>query len=326
MNSKKILVTGGAGFIGSHLAEKLIGQNNEVFVIDNFETGAAKNLEHLKDSSNLHLIQGSVLDEELMAQTVAKADEIYHLAATVGVKKVIQKPLTCLLTNIKGTEIVLREAEKSKKKVLIASSSEVYGKSRQIPFREDGDRTYGSVDNHRWSYAFSKGVDEFMALSYFREKNLPVVIVRFFNVIGPRQIGKYGMVVPTFVKQALKNEPITVYGDGSQTRSFCDVLDIVEALMVLMRTKEAEGQVLNVGADKEISMNDLARKVKELASSSSEIIHVPYEQAYSKGFEELQRRVPDISKLRNMIGYEPKISLEQTIERIIRYHKENSLA
>jgi len=322
MNNKKILISGGAGFIGSHLAEKLLKDNKEVFVVDNLSTGRLENIEHLKSNENFHFIEGSVLDEVLMKELIGKVEQVYHLAAAVGVKKILEEPLDCLLTNIKGTEIVLKEAEKRKVKVLIASSSEVYGKGDKVPFKEEDDRIYGSVYNNRWIYAFSKGVDEFLGLAYYKEKNVPVIIVRFFNVIGPRQIGRYGMVVPTFIKQAFKGEPITVYGDGNQTRSFADVDDIVKAIIKLMNTKQAEGQVINLGADREISINNLAKKVKELINSSSKITHIPYNQAYPDGFEDLRRRVPDISNARRMIGYEPKFSLEETIKKIIKYQQE----
>ncbi len=316
--NNKVLITGGAGFIGSYLAEKLLKDNKEVFVVDNLSTGRLENIEHFKTNNNFHFIEGSVLDESLMAELIGKADQVYHLAASVGVKKILEQPLDCLLTNIKGTENVLKEAEKRKIKVFIASSSEVYGKGDKVPFTERDDRVYGSIYNNRWIYAFSKGVDEFLGLAYWKEKNLPVVIARFFNIIGPRQVGRYGMVVPTFVKQAINNQPITVYGDGNQTRSFADVEDIINALVKLMTVKEAEGKVINLGADKEISINNLAKKVKELANSSSEITHIPYNQAYPEGFEDLRRRVPDVSEIKRLIGYSPKISLNETIRKIIR--------
>lgn len=321
MSNKRILITGGAGFIGSHLAEKLLEDDKEVFVVDDLSTGRLENIEHLKSNESLHFIKGSVLDEDLMKELIEKADQVYHLAAAVGVKKILKEPLDCLLTNVNGTEIVLKEAAKRSVKVLIASSSEIYGKGDKVPFKEEDDRVYGSVYNNRWIYAFSKGIDEFLGLAYWKEKNLPIVIVRLFNVIGPRQVGRYGMVVPNFIKQGLKGEPITVYGDGEQTRSFADVEDIVNALVKLMTIKQAEGQVFNLGADKEISINNLAQKIKELTNSSSEITHTPYSQAYPDGFEDLRRRVPDISNIRRMIGYEPKFNLEETIKKIIKYQQ-----
>jgi len=326
MDNKKILSTGGAGFIGSHLAEKLIALGNEVFVVDDLSTGRLENLKALEGNEKFHFIKGSVLEEYLMREIVSKVDYIYHLAASVGVKKILEEPLDCLLTNIKGTEIVLQEAEKNKAKVLIASTSEVYGKGDKIPFREEDNRIYGSIYNNRWIYAFSKGVDEFLGLAYHKEKNVPVVVMRFFNVIGPRQVGRYGMVVPRFVKQALKGEPVTVYGTGEQTRSFVYVGDVVDALVKLMDAKDSEGRVINIGADHEISINDLAKKVIDLAGSASSVAHISYEEAYPKGFEDLERRVPDISQIRNLIGYEPKTSLDETIKKIIEYYRNDSFA
>ncbi len=317
----KILITGGAGFVGSHLAEKLLQKGEEVFVVDNLSTGSLKNIEHLKENQNFHFIQGSVLDEDLMEEVIQPVDEIYHLAAAVGVRQILGKPLKSLLTNIKGTEIVLKEAEKGRVKTLVVSSSEVCGKGDKLPFREEDDRTYGSVYNDRWVYAFSKAVDEFLGLAYWREKNLPVVIIRLFNVIGPRQTGFYGMVVPTFVKQALKGENITVFGDGQQCRCFADVDDITDALIKLMAEKKGEGKLFNLGSNREISINHLAELVKKQTSSSSEIIHIPYEKAYPEGYEDFRRRVPDITKIKNLIGYGVKVSLEESIRKIIEYQK-----
>lgn len=325
MKYKKVLVTGGAGFIGSHLVEKLLQKGEEVFIIDNLSTGRLANIKHLRKNKRLHFIKGSVLDEKLMENLVRKADRIYHLAAAVGVRMILGKPLSSLLTNIKGTEIVLRGAAKRKKKVLLVSSSEVCGKDEKVPFKEDDDRTYGSVYNDRWVYAFSKAVDEFLGLAYWREKKLPVVIVRLFNVIGPRQTGRYGMVVPTFVLQALKQEPITVFGDGKQTRCFANINDVIRALMKLMAAKKAEGKVINLGSDDEISINQLAKKVKNLTNSSSKIIHVPYKKAYPSGYEDFRRRVPDISKIRELICYKPQFVLEDTIKKISKYYKDNKL-
>ena len=321
--SKKILITGGAGFIGSHLAEALLKKGEEVFVIDNLSTGSLKNIKHLLKNKKFHFTKGSVLDEKLMEELIKKVDEVYHLAAAVGVKMILKRPLSSLSTNIKGTEIVLEKAMKRKVKVLLASSSEVCGKDDNVPFREEKDRTYGSVYNDRWVYAFSKAVDEFLGLAYWREKKLPVVIVRLFNVIGPRQTGRYGMVVPTFVRQALKGEPITVFGDGKQTRCFADVEDVVRAMIKLMSTKKAEGQVINLGSDREISINQLAKKVKKITSSTSKIIHIPYKKAYPNGYEDFRRRVPELSKIRKLIGYKPKVSLEESIEKIIKYQRAN---
>ncbi len=324
----EILITGGAGFIGSHLAEKLLVKGEEVFVLDNLSTGSLKNIKHLENNDKFHFQEGDVLDEKLAAELVQGKDQVYHLAAAVGVRQILGKPLNSLLTNIKGTEIVLAEAAKNNIKTLVASSSEVCGKGEKVPFKEDDDRTYGSVDNDRWVYAFSKAVDEFLGLAYFREKNLPVVVVRLFNVIGPRQTGVYGMVVPSFIKQALANEPITVYGDsssshGQQSRCFADVDDVVNALIKLMAVKEAEGKVTNIGSDEEISIMELAQKIKEWTGSSSEIKNVSYQEAYPEGYEDFKRRVPDLSRIKQMIDYQPAISLKQSVERIVKHLKEN---
>ncbi|MCP6718826.1 MAG: SDR family NAD(P)-dependent oxidoreductase [Patescibacteria group bacterium] len=319
--NKTVLVTGGAGFIGSHLVEELLQKGQKVIVVDNLSTGSLKNIEHLKKNKEFHFIKGSILDENLMEDLIKKVDQIYHLAAVVGVRMVLGKPLNSLLTNIKGTEIVLKEAAKRKTKILLASSSEVCGKDDNIPFGEEDDRTYGSVYNDRWVYAFAKGVDEFLGLAYWREKKLPVVIVRLFNVIGPRQTGRYGMVVPTFVKQALSKGPITVFGDGKQTRCFADIQDVVIALVKLMVAKNAEGHVTNLGSDYEISINQLAKKVKGLTGNySSEIIYVPYKKAYPDGYEDFRRRVPNISKIKKTINYRPSVGLEESIKRIIKYY------
>ena len=323
--NRKILISGGAGFIGSHLVEKLLQKGEEVFVVDNLSTGRLENIRHLKKNRKFHFIKGSVLDEKLIENLVKKTDQTYHLAAAVGVRMILGKPLSSLLTNIKGTEIVLREAAKRKKKVLLVSSSEVCGKDEKVPFKEDDDRTYGSVYNDRWVYAFSKAVDEFLGLAYWRERKLPVVIVRLFNVIGPRQTGRYGMVVPTFVLQSLKKKPITVFGDGKQTRCFADVDDVTGALIKLMATKKAEGQVINLGSNDEIKINQLAKKVKNLTNSSSKIIHVPYKKAYPSGYEDFRRRVPDVSKIKELIGYKPQFVLEDTIKKISQYYKDNKL-
>ena len=321
--NRKILITGGAGFIGSHLAERLLESGDKVIVVDNLSTGNLKNLERLQKTKRFRFVKGSVLDEKLMNKLVGRVDQVYHLAAAVGVRIILGKPLNSLLTNIKGTEIVLKEAAKKKIKVLLVSSSEVCGKDEKVPFCEEDDRTYGSVYNDRWVYAFSKAVDEFLGLAYWREKKLPVVIVRLFNVIGPRQTGRYGMVVPTFIKQALLQKPITVFGDGKQTRCFADVEDVVEALIKLIAIKKAEGHVVNLGSSDEISINQLARKVKTLTKSSSKIVPLPYKKAYPDGFEDFRRRVPDISKIKKLIGYQPKVSLEESVKKIIKYHDTN---
>lgn len=317
----KILITGGAGFIGSHLAEKLLWKGEEVFVIDDLSTGSRANIRHLEHNKNFHFTEGSILAEHLMAELSQGKEQIYHLAAAVGVRKVLSDPLGSLETNIRGTEIVFREASKNKAKVLLASTSEVCGKNEEMPLREDNDRTYGSIYKTRWLYALSKGVDEYLALAYHKQKGLPVVIVRFFNVIGPRQTGFYGMVVPNFVQQALRGESITVYGDGNQTRCFAYVSDITDALVKLMQAKTAEARVLNLGSDEEISINELASKVNELTKSNSEIVHQPYEEAYPEGFEDFKRRVPDITEVKKIIDFNPRC-LEESLVEIIKYQKQ----
>ena len=317
IKGKNILVTGGAGFIGSHLAEKLLNQGEEVFVVDDLSTGSLDNIKHLKDNKSFHFTEGSVLDESLMAELISQADEIYHLAAAVGVKTVIEKPLDSLLNNLRGAEIVFEAATSKLIPVLFASTSEVYGKNENIPFQEDSDRVYGSAYNTRWGYGMSKGVDEFLALAYFREKKLPVTIVRLFNVIGPRQSEAYGMVVPRFIKQALTGEPLTVYGDGHQTRCFANVKDVVQGLVDLTKNKEAFGQIFNLGSDEEIAIKELAQKVKALTGSKSEIVFVPYSEVYGPGFEDMLYRKPDLSKIKQAIDYQPKLSLEETLKQII---------
>jgi UDP-glucose 4-epimerase len=317
----RVLITGGAGFIGSHLAEKLLEKGDEVYVIDNFSTGRLDNIQHLLSESKFHLTVGTILNEKTVEPLVKTCDRIYHLAAAVGVRLIIERPVDTIETNILGTEIVLRLANKYKRKVLIASTSEVYGKGNHVPFKEGDDRTYGATIKSRWSYATSKAVDEFLALAYFHEKKLPVVIVRLFNTIGPRQTGSYGMVVPSFVQQALLGHPITVYGDGEQTRSFTYVDDVVYALLQLMEHPQATGEVFNVGNSEEISINDLASRVKKMVGSESQIVHISYDEAFEKGFEDMQRRVPDITKIKKLIGFKPTVSLEESIRRIIEYYR-----
>jgi len=319
---KTILVTGGAGFIGSHLTEKLLQKGDEVFVIDNLSTGSLENLKHLEDNPKFHFIKGSVLDRDLIAQTVAKVDEIYHLAAAVGVKTIIEKPLESFLVNIDGTKNILEAADIRKIPVLITSSSEVYGKNEKLPFKEEDDRIYGSAYHDRWGYGLSKGSDEFMGLAYFREKGLPVVIVRLFNVIGPRQSGSYGMVVPRFIKQVLNNESIEVYGDGGQTRCFGYVGSVVNALIELVRNKEKSyGQIFNVGSDEKISIKDLAQKIlKLIPGSSAQIKTIPYAQVYGENFEDMRDRQPNLSKIKKAINYQP-ISLEESLKKTIEYFR-----
>lgn len=318
--SKKILITGGAGFIGSHLAEKLLQNGDEVFILDDLSTGLESNLKGLNLDKN-HFIRGSVLDKNLVSEMVAKVDEIYHLAAAVGVKTIIEKPLESLLNNLRGAEIIFEAATAHNTPVLLTSSSEVYGKNEQMPFQEDSDRIYGSAYHARWGYGMSKGVDEFLGLAYFREKKLPVVIVRLFNVIGPRQRGAYGMVVPRFIQQALKNAPIEVYGDGKQTRCFAYVGSVANALITLMKNKEkTSGQIFNLGSDEEISINDLAQKIKTLTASNSEIKFVPYAAVYGESFEDMRVRRPDLSKIKATINYQP-ISLGESLEKTIEYFR-----
>jgi UDP-glucose 4-epimerase len=317
----KALVTGGAGFIGSHLTEALIHEGHEVVVIDDLSTGHPRNLASVADSPALHAYWTSILQDERLQDVVDEVDIVYHLAAAVGVRLILERPVETIETNILGTDRILHCAAKSQKPVVIASTSEVYGKNDRVPLREDDDGVLGPTSKNRWSYACSKAIDEFLGLAYHQNKGVPVAIVRFFNTIGPRQNGRYGMVVPRFVQQALAGEPITVYGDGHQTRSFTDVDDAVRATLALSRHPSAFGAVFNVGNNREISINDLADRVKALTGSPSDIVHITYDQAYSEGFEDLRRRVPDASKLRKLIGFAPDRELEATLHRVIHYYR-----
>ena len=319
----KALITGGAGFIGSHLAERLLQLEHDVLVLDNLSTGSIENIAHLKTDKRFSYVIDSVTSESLLAEMVDSSDVVFHLAAAVGVKLIVEQPVHTIETNVHGTEVVLKHANKKKKLVFIASTSEVYGKSADVPFRESSDVVLGPSAKHRWAYACSKLIDEFLALAYWKEKKLPVVIVRLFNTVGPRQTGQYGMVLPTFVRQALSGHPITVFGDGTQSRSFTYVSDVVDALIALASERRAVGEVFNVGNTGEISIADLATRVKALACSDSPIQLVPYDQAYEAGFEDMPRRVPDISKLRALIGYEPKVELDEIILRVIDYIREH---
>lgn len=316
----RVCITGGAGFIGSHLAEKLLEIGHEVCVIDNLSTGRKKNISHLLSNENFDFFQTTIMNEPVLEDLIIQSDMVYHLAAAVGVKLIIEKPVETIETNIRGTENVLKYANKGKKKILIASSSEVYGKMPHIKLIESSNRQYGPTTAHRWSYASSKAIDEFLALAYYKEYNLPVVIARFFNTVGPRQVGKYGMVLPTFVKQALTGKPITIYGDGKQSRSFTFVGDCVRSIMDLMGTDKSIGQVFNIGNDKEITIVDLAQRVKEKAKSSSEIKYIPYDEAYESGFEDMERRCPDNSKIKKLIGYSPSKELDEIIDLTIDYY------
>ena len=315
------LITGGAGFIGSHLAEKLLARGDSVTVIDDLSTGAIRNLDGCIPNPAFRHHIASIMDYPLMAELVDRADIVYHLAAAVGVRLIVEKPVHTIETNIRGTEIVLQLAARKGRKVLLTSTSEIYGKSAKIPFGEDDDLVLGSTTRPRWAYACSKAIDEFLALAYHREHKLPVVIVRLFNTVGPRQTGQYGMVIPRFVRQALAGEPITVYGDGTQTRAFADVEDVVESLLALMGEPRAVGKVFNVGNDREISILDLAEMIRRRAGSDSETRLIPFEEAYDLSFEDLARRVPDLSRIRALVGYSPARGIEQIIDRVIEHHR-----
>ncbi|MDD5010732.1 MAG: GDP-mannose 4,6-dehydratase [Phycisphaerae bacterium] len=314
---KTALVTGGAGFIGSHLCEHLLDCGQRVVVVDDLSTGSLSNIEHLISNDNFKFIQGAVRDEDLMREIIGKCDCIYHLAAAVGVNLIVEKPVHAIETNIHGTEVVLSAAHQFGKKVLLTSTSEVYGKNEKVPFNEDDDTVLGSTKFSRWSYACSKAIDEFLALAYHRQYKLEVVIVRLFNTIGPRQTGRYGMVVPRFVDWAMKNEPILIYGTGKQSRSFTYVSDVVDAMTALMGYEKGVGEVFNVGSREEISVEGLADKVIKKTGSKSEKKYISYSEAYGKGFDDMQRRLPCLEKVKQAIGYEPKVGLEQTLEKII---------
>ena len=314
----KYLITGGSGFIGSHLAEKLLLSGNQVSIIDNLSTGVRANLANIE--GKISFKQGSILDQVLIDQMVAESDFVVHLAASLGVFNIVNHPLDSLRTNLKGTEIVLEASDKHSKPVLIASTSEIYGKNNKVPLSEEDDRIIGHPLKSRWSYSEAKAVDESLGYFYYLENKLPVRIVRFFNTVGPRQVGHYGMVVPRFVSSALKNEPIEVYGSGEQIRCFCHVDDAVRALLLVMESEQAVGQVFNVGNNQQISIMDLAKKVIELTNSKSEIVKVPYAEAYPEGFEDMQRRVPDISKINMVLGWSPQIGLNQIVKDIASFY------
>ncbi|MCD5397771.1 GDP-mannose 4,6-dehydratase [candidate division NPL-UPA2 bacterium] len=313
----KALITGGAGFIGSHLTERLLERGDEVTVIDDLSTGRKENIVQLEGKPGFCFVRDTIMNEGRMRKLIDDCEVVYHLAAAVGVKFVIDHPLKSMEINVRGTEMVLELASKGKKKVLLTSTSEIYGKKEDGLFKEDDDRILGATTISRWSYSCAKALDEFLALAYYREKGLPVVIVRLFNTCGPRQAGRYGMVIPRFVEQALSGKPLTVYGDGKQTRSFTYVVDVVKAIIALTDHPQAIGDIFNVGNEEEITIVDLAKKIKELADSQSEIVFIPYEEAYEKGFEDMRYRVPDISKVRRLIGYSPRVKLDEILKKII---------
>lgn len=319
MSSIKNLITGGAGFVGSHLAEALLNLEEEVYIIDDLTTGSIENIEHLKTNDNFHYFIDTIENEMLMAELVDKCDIIYHLAAAVGVRLILENPVRTIKNNVNGTDIALKLANKKKKKILITSTSEVYGKGIDCPFKENFDLLLGSPVNSRWSYACSKALDEFLALAYYKDRKLPVIITRLFNTVGPRQTGNYGMVIPTFIKQALSDVPITIYGTGKQSRCFAHVKDVVKALIKLIKNPDAIGQIVNIGSNDEITIMELAQLVKEMANSKSDIICISYDQAYEKGFEDMERRVPDLTKLQRLINMKPSGNIKEIIDDVIQY-------
>jgi UDP-glucose 4-epimerase len=315
----KALLTGGAGFVGSHLAEALLDRGHEILVVDDLSTGAMENITRLKSRPGFEYVIDTVMNDRLMAELVDRSDMVFHLAAAVGVKLIVEAPVRTIETNVHGTEVVLTHANKKGKLVVIFSTSEVYGKSLAVPFREDADLVMGPTPKHRWAYACSKAIDEFLALAYYRERKLPVIVVRLFNTVGPRQTGRYGMVIPTFVQQALAGQPLTVFGDGTQTRSFTDVGDVVEGLIRLAGEPRAVGQVFNIGNTEEVSILELARRVRTMTESTSEIVLVPYDQAYDEGFEDMPRRVPDLTKIQTLVGYRPTLTLDDILRRVVEH-------
>ena len=315
----KALLTGGAGFVGSHLAEALLAQGHSVLVIDDLSTGSMDNIVHLKGRPGFEYVIDTVMNEPLVAELIDRADVVFHLAAAVGVKLIVEAPVRTIETNVHGTEVVLTHASKKGRLVVVFSTSEVYGKSIAVPFHEDADLVLGPTPKHRWAYACSKAIDEFLALAYYRERKLPVIVARLFNTVGPRQTGRYGMVIPNFVRQALTATPITVFGNGRQTRSFTDVGDVVGALIKLVQTPRAVGQVFNIGNTEEVSILDLAERIRAMTSSRSEIEFVPYDKAYEAGFEDMPRRVPDLTKIAEYIGYRPTVGLDGILRRVVEH-------
>lgn len=321
-NNRHVLITGGAGFIGSHLAEALLARGDAVTIIDDLSTGCLENIQHLRDNPNFSFAIDTITNELVMDRLVSECDFIFHLAAAVGVQLIISDPVRTIETNILGTHAVLKAAARYRKPVFIASTSEVYGKGERVPFHEDDDRVLGPTTKSRWSYSDSKAIDEFLGLAYHQKFGLPVTIVRFFNTVGPRQTGQYGMVVPRFVQQALRGDPLTVYGDGGQSRCFCNVRDVVRALLLLAEIPEAVGEVFNVGSTEEVSILELAQKVQALeGEQSSEIVFISYDEAYAPGFEDMRRRVPAIDKVTRFTGWRPQISLDETIQEVITYYR-----
>jgi UDP-glucose 4-epimerase len=318
----RALITGGAGFIGSHLSETLLDRGHEVLILDDLSTGSVDNIAHLKGRPGFEYFIDSVENEPLLAELIDRSDVVFHFAAAVGVKLIVEHPVRTIETNVHGTEVVLKHANKKKKLVVIASTSEVYGKSEDVPFREDADLVMGPTTKHRWAYACSKAIDEFLALAYWKERKLPVIIVRFFNTVGPRQTGRYGMVIPNLVGQALAGEPMTVFGDGTQSRSFTHVQDVVGALVQLVKEPSAIGQVINIGNTEEVTIGRLAERVRELTGSQSPITLIPYDEAYESGFEDMPRRVPDLSKVKAMIGYKPRHTLDDILVQVIDYFRQ----
>lgn len=317
----EILVTGGAGFIGSHLVESLLGDGHAVRVLDDLSTGSVANLDGVRSSPRLHTVVDSCHDARLVDELVAQSDFVYHLAAAVGVQLIVESPVRTIETNVHTTELVLGAASRHQRPVFVASTSEVYGKSAALPFREDGDIVMGATTRGRWAYACSKAIDEFLAVAYHRERGLPVIVGRMFNTVGPRQTGRYGMVVPTLVRQALRGQPLTVYGTGMQQRCFCHVRDIVRALVALPRRKDLYGEVLNIGSVEEVSIVTLARRIKQATGSASEIVFIPYNEAYGEGFEDMPRRVPDLSKIERMLGWRPEATLDVILDEVIEHER-----
>jgi UDP-glucose 4-epimerase len=317
----RCLITGGAGFIGSHLAEALLNRGDEVFILDDLSTGSVENVRHLKSFDRFHYVFDSITNKHLLAELVDESDVVLHLAAAVGVRLIVESPVRTLETNVYGTQLVLDAASKKKKLVFTASTSEVYGKSEKVPFHEDADLVLGATTKGRWSYAASKALDEFLALSYWKERKQPVIVARLFNTVGPRQTGRYGMVVPNFVRQALDGSPITVFGTGRQSRCFCDVRDTVEAILRLLSSDSAVGEVINIGSDEEVSVEGLARLVKQRTNSTSPIEYVPYDQAYEPGFEDMLRRVPCLDKLERLISFRPRTRLTEIVDRVVDYFR-----